>query len=74
MLLTGVTPPRRSRVYVQHTSTAAAAVATANRLAMDSGPIGSFVLIGYNRGKRCTCLAQKLGRRLLFSHTLPNAD
>jgi hypothetical protein len=68
MLLTGVTPPRRSRVR------AAAAVATANRLAMDSGPIGSFVLIGYNRGKRCTCLAQKLGRRLLFSHTLPNAD
>ena len=31
-----------------------------------------LVLMGYTRGKkRCTGLAQKLGRRLLFSHILP---
>ena len=55
-LLTGVTPPRRSRVR------AAAAVAAAN-----SGP--NLVLMGSHSGeesKRCTGLALKLGRRLLF--------
>ena len=61
MLLTGVTPPRRSRVR------AAAAVAAAN-----SGP--NLVLMGSHSGeesKRCTGLALKLGRRLLFSHIWP---
>ena len=67
MLLTGVTPPRRSRVR------AAAAVAAAN-----SGPIGTHGLQpGVKSGEemhRSTLQAQKIGRWTappVFSHILP---
>ena len=57
MLLTGETP-RGDHAYVRLRTWL---LRTAVLLA----------LIGYCRGKRCTGLAQKLGRRLLFSHILP---